>query len=183
MTADRTPVERAINRRRLELDMKWQDLRAAAGGMAAETLRRIRLNGTDGVDPRSVARLERALGWQYGSIASLEQGGQPAVLEEDTETWVERQAAAATEAARRQVGLGEDALYNIRRYLSDAGEVVWQQILEDVEAEAEDLTDEEARALTERALENARNQVAIHLRIERERIEQERRKAQSQPKK
>lgn len=69
-----------------------------------------------------------------------------------------------------------------RRHVLETGEEIIQLILEDVEAESDGLTEDEARRMTERALENARNQVAIHLKIERERIERERRK-QAQPKK
>lgn len=69
-----------------------------------------------------------------------------------------------------------------RRHVLETGEEIIQLILEDVEAESDGLTEEEAQRMTERALENARNQVAIHLKIERERIERERRK-QAQPKK
>lgn len=70
--SNRTPTERVMNRRRLELGMRWKDVLSAADDMAAETLRRVRMNGSDSVDQLSVARIERALKLEAGELSRLE---------------------------------------------------------------------------------------------------------------
>lgn len=77
----RSKVEEAIDQQRAALGMKWQDVREAAddGGrpMAIETLRRLRLYGTDAVDTLSVARVERALHLPQGTLRRFESGEIP----------------------------------------------------------------------------------------------------------
>lgn len=70
--SNRTPAERVMNRRRLELGMRWKDVLSAADNMAAETLRRVRMHGTDSVDQLSVARIERALKMDTGELSRME---------------------------------------------------------------------------------------------------------------
>jgi hypothetical protein len=70
--SNRTPAERVLNRRRLERNMRWKDVLDRADGMAAETLRRVRISGTGSVDQLSVARIEKALAFNPGELTELE---------------------------------------------------------------------------------------------------------------
>ncbi len=70
--SNRTPAERVIDRRRIKREMRWKDVLDAAGGMSAETLRRVRISGTGSVDRLTLARIERALGFEEGELAELE---------------------------------------------------------------------------------------------------------------
>lgn len=65
-----------MDRQRIQLGKKWRDITAAAG-VSPETLRKIRLHGTSGVEPLNIANVERALEMGVGSIRSIEEGGDP----------------------------------------------------------------------------------------------------------
>lgn len=82
--SNRTPFESVMNAHRLHLGMRWKDVLAAADGMAAETLRRVRLHGTDAVDDFSVARLDRALQLQPGGLREMEAQANSADASEET---------------------------------------------------------------------------------------------------
>ncbi|WP_206538930.1 hypothetical protein [Nocardiopsis lucentensis] len=71
--SNRTPLERAMNAHRIKKNLRWKDVLAAADDMAAETLRRVRLHGTDAVDDFTVARLERALQLPPGGLRKMEE--------------------------------------------------------------------------------------------------------------
>jgi hypothetical protein len=82
MSTDRTPLERAMNQRRLELGLQWTDILIAAGDgdrrLGPETLRRLRVQGTpDAISELRVSRIERALRWLPGSIARVADGLEP----------------------------------------------------------------------------------------------------------
>lgn len=69
-----------MNERRLELDLKWNEVQLRAGGMNRQTLSNIRKSGR-GSD-LNIRRVERAMRWRPGSIASIEAGGAPTKVED-----------------------------------------------------------------------------------------------------
>lgn len=79
--APRSAVEAALDQRRIDLRMTWQDI-ASQARISNETLRKIRIHGTTGVDPVNIAAVEDALRVERGSITSVERGGALAPLAE-----------------------------------------------------------------------------------------------------
>lgn len=75
-TSSRTRVEDHLDRRRVELGLTWRDLYKRAE-VSPETLRKIRLHGTQDVSPLKLGQVEDALGWGRGSIHTVETGGEP----------------------------------------------------------------------------------------------------------
>lgn len=75
----RTRVEEHLDARRLDLGLKWRDVIAHAR-ISPETLRKIRLQGTRGVDPVNVRAVENALRVESGSIRAAQEGGQLAPI-------------------------------------------------------------------------------------------------------
>jgi hypothetical protein len=62
--------------RRTDLDMTQADVHAA-GGPSTATLRLIEGGLQDRYQPAILARLERVLGWERGSIRAIRKGGEP----------------------------------------------------------------------------------------------------------
>lgn len=74
-------LDHAMNERRLDLDMKWNDL-AEAAGIKPESLRAIR-RGDHGPSDLTARRLDDALRWQRGSVKRiLDDAGEPTPLPE-----------------------------------------------------------------------------------------------------
>ncbi|MEV6035958.1 hypothetical protein AB0L65_32715 [Nonomuraea sp. NPDC052116] len=67
-----------MERRRIALHLRWDDV-AEAAGISAAFLRKIR-SGT-GARPLTMAKLEAALNWAPGSIDAILAGGEPADFE------------------------------------------------------------------------------------------------------
>ncbi|WP_189059652.1 hypothetical protein [Longimycelium tulufanense] len=81
---ERNPRERladAMERRRLELRMRWKDV-AAAGDIAYETLRAIRKGKGDEIRGLTKVAIETALRWAPGSVDVILSGGEPTPLEQ-----------------------------------------------------------------------------------------------------
>lgn len=68
----------AMNIRRLDLGMTWREV-AATAGISYETLRAVRKGDSTG-GQLTLSSIERALGWAPGSIAAIDDGGEPVVL-------------------------------------------------------------------------------------------------------
>ncbi|GGM64347.1 hypothetical protein GCM10012275_38660 [Longimycelium tulufanense] len=84
MLTERNPRERladAMERRRLELRMRWKDV-AAAGDIAYETLRAIRKGKGDEIRGLTKVAIETALRWAPGSVDVILSGGEPTPLEQ-----------------------------------------------------------------------------------------------------
>ena len=71
-----SPVEQALNQQRLRLRLSWREV-ARRAQISPETLRKIRAQGTVGVNPVNVASLEQALELPQGAIASIQDGHAP----------------------------------------------------------------------------------------------------------
>lgn len=71
-----SPVEQAIDQQRLRLRLSWREV-ARRAQISPETLRKIRAQGTVGVNPVNVAALEQALELPQGAIASIQDGHAP----------------------------------------------------------------------------------------------------------
>lgn len=71
-----SPVEQAIDQQRLRLRLSWREV-ARRAQISPETLRKIRAQGTVGVNPVNVASLEQALELPQGAIASIQDGHAP----------------------------------------------------------------------------------------------------------
>jgi hypothetical protein len=65
-----------VRERRTELDLTQADVQAA-GGPSTATQRLIEGALNDTYQPVILARLERALGWERGSVRAIRQGGEP----------------------------------------------------------------------------------------------------------
>ena len=70
--SNRTPLERAMNERRLQIKKQWKEVTRDAGGLSPETLRRVRLHGTDAVDDLTIAKLEVGLQLPRGGLREME---------------------------------------------------------------------------------------------------------------
>jgi hypothetical protein len=62
--------------RRLELDMTQADVHAA-GGPSTAVIRQVEGALSDSYTPVILSRLERALGWERGSVRAIRAGGEP----------------------------------------------------------------------------------------------------------
>jgi len=73
-----------MNGRRLDLGLRWEDV-AKAASISDAALRAMR---RDGSVPRELTQrgIERALGWEPGSVARVIGGGEPAVARAAAET-------------------------------------------------------------------------------------------------
>lgn len=69
-----TRIENALDARRLELGMTWRAIWQRAG-ISVETLRQLRMG--EPVNALTDARVEAALAWAPGSIATIREGGTP----------------------------------------------------------------------------------------------------------
>lgn len=157
-------VGTALDRRRLELGWRWRDI-ADRAGVSPETLRRLRQRGlAAGTDALTITRIERAVGWQQGSIQAIEQGGEPIM------DWPSRDADAALHAAGARSAYLAAAE---RMYLGDGYGEIWMQVIQEVEPELADATREldetEEEELLERVKQNIIRQTRLFLDMERER--------------
>lgn len=75
-----TPLDEHMNRRRLDLGMKWRDV-ASDGGISYEALRSARVGDAAPAD-LTKRGIERALKWQPGSVDAILAGGEPTPLNE-----------------------------------------------------------------------------------------------------
>lgn len=75
-----TPLDAAMNKRRVELGLEWDDL-AKHGEVSDSFLRGFR-KGRKGARDLTKAKLEDALKWQRGSIDAILAGGQPEPADE-----------------------------------------------------------------------------------------------------
>lgn len=75
-SAHASPVEQAIDQQRLRLRLSWREV-ARRAQISPETLRKIRAQGTVGVNPVNIAALEQALELPQGAIASIQDGHAP----------------------------------------------------------------------------------------------------------
>lgn len=75
-----TPLDAAMNRRRVELGLEWDDL-AKHGEVSDSFLRGFR-KGRKGARDLTKAKLEDALKWRRGSIDAILAGGQPEPADE-----------------------------------------------------------------------------------------------------
>ena len=82
MAKDYQRLNRALEARRVELDMRWGDL-AARARIAVQTLGAIRA-GRNAPSVLTARRLEDVLGWQHGSIDAILDGRDPEPLPEPT---------------------------------------------------------------------------------------------------
>lgn len=71
----RARLDDLMEQRRLELGLSWRDV-ALRAGVAYETVRAARA-GDGGISPLTASGLERALGWQAGSVKRILDGGDP----------------------------------------------------------------------------------------------------------
>lgn len=128
-----------MERRRLALHLKWDDV-AEAAGITAAFLRKIRA-GT-GARPLTMAKLEAALNWAPGSINAILAGREPTDLEsptashahgsdgelgrtpEDLEVTI-RELAQRLEPQRVRTILA-DLSRSERRYEDDAEQKLWE---------------------------------------------------------
>jgi len=81
-SAPRTRVEEHLNNRRLDLGLRWREVVLLAG-ISPTTMNKIRMQGTQGVDPVNVRAVENALRLERGSIRAVESGGELKALPED----------------------------------------------------------------------------------------------------
>jgi hypothetical protein len=72
-------LDQFMNERRLELRMRW-DAVASSAGIADVTVRAIR-RGDNQPSELTQRRIEDALRWEYGSIATILAGGEPTPVE------------------------------------------------------------------------------------------------------
>jgi transcriptional regulator with XRE-family HTH domain len=72
-------LDEALEERRVDLDLTWREL-ADAARMSEPALRAIR-RGTYAPSTRTRRRLERAIGWQQGSIDAVLAGGEPTTVD------------------------------------------------------------------------------------------------------
>jgi hypothetical protein len=75
-----TPLDEHMNRRRLDLGMKWRDV-ASNGGISYEAVRSARAGEGEPAD-LTKRGIERALKWQPGSVDAILAGGEPTPLDE-----------------------------------------------------------------------------------------------------
>ncbi|WP_199444487.1 hypothetical protein [Umezawaea beigongshangensis] len=75
-------LARAVVDRRTRLDLT-QEAVYAAGGPSTVTLRYIESSGRTRYQPLILARLERALGWEAGSVDRILRGGNPVLAQPD----------------------------------------------------------------------------------------------------
>lgn len=73
-------LDKAMNDRRLQLRMTWNDL-AKAAGISDVTLRAIR-RGDNQPSPLTRRRIEDALQWTHGSIEAVLADGEPTPIEQ-----------------------------------------------------------------------------------------------------
>lgn len=112
-----------MDERRLELDMKWEEV-AAAAGIKPPTLRAIR-NGTNHPSPLTMRGIDRALRWEPGSVDAVLAGGTPTVRERAPagpgyETAEAGPMAVPTDEELRATGLQPEtveALLDMRRHV------------------------------------------------------------------
>lgn len=75
MTSPHERLDRAMDGRRLDLGLSWQDV-AAAAKVSVATLRAIR-SGTNRPSPLTKRRVEEALRWEPGSVDAIYADRQP----------------------------------------------------------------------------------------------------------
>lgn len=98
-----TPLDKYMNRRRLDLGMKWRDV-AHDGGVSYEAVRSARTG--EGVPADLTKRgIERALKWKPGSVDAILNGGEPTPLAPQAEREVTITELAAQLAEERQARL------------------------------------------------------------------------------
>lgn len=74
-SAPRTRIEEHLNNRRLDLGLRWREV-ALLADISPTTMGKIRVQGTQGVDPVNVRAIENALRLEHGSIRAVEEGGE-----------------------------------------------------------------------------------------------------------
>lgn len=104
MPSPHEALDRAMDTRRLDLDLNWNDV-AAAARISVATLRAIR-SGANRPAPLTKRRLEAALRWSSGSIDALLAGGEPTPVE----------------SARNRQSAQDRELSEIRRLAEDLAE-------------------------------------------------------------
>lgn len=73
--SNRERLAQHMDERRVDLDLRWADV-ASAAGVTTETLRQAR-NGPGEIRPLTKRGIERALGWDRGSVSRVLAGGDP----------------------------------------------------------------------------------------------------------
>lgn len=114
-----------MNDRRLELDMKWDEV-AAAARIKPPTLRAIR-NGMNRPSDLTARGLDRALDWEPGSVEAILAGGEPTPMQPQLRVSQVRLTAPAppplpvpTDDELRASGLAPEtveALLDMRRHV------------------------------------------------------------------
>lgn len=79
MTSPHERLDAAMDERRLDLNMTWQDV-AQEASVSAAALRAMR-TGVNTPSPLTRRRLEDALRWQRGSIEAILEGGSPTPID------------------------------------------------------------------------------------------------------
>lgn len=77
-------LDKVMEDRRLDLDLEWNDV-AAAAQISPANLRSIRKGKTQ-PQPLTARRIERVFGWKAGSLEAVKAGGQPALENDAGET-------------------------------------------------------------------------------------------------
>lgn len=110
MTSPHERLDSAMEARRVELGLEWQEV-AATAKVSPATLRSVR-NGTTNPSALTKKRTEDALQWQRGSIDRILDGGAPTPLEDQQHT--ERPTVDQLEA---RVAAMEDEIAELRALL------------------------------------------------------------------
>lgn len=71
-----------MHERRLQLGLRWKDV-ASQADITEQTLRQIR-NGANEMRDLTRQGVERALGWQSGSVQAVMEGGEPELASSDS---------------------------------------------------------------------------------------------------
>jgi transcriptional regulator with XRE-family HTH domain len=133
------PLHAALNKRRLDLDLEWNDV-AEQLGISPESLRAIRA-GRSNPSERTAHRIDNWMRWQPGSTAAVLAGAQPIPLEPE-----EARRVAALEGLSTEEGLAY-----AERLMSDLEETLGAQLGDDLRTERD-----AASALYRRVLEEAK---------------------------
>lgn len=111
-------LARLMNERRLELDMKWDEV-AAAAGIKPPTLRAVR-NGTSKPSPLTARGIDRALSWTPGSTEAVLGGGEPTATVYGSATIRAAETPVPTDEELRATNLAPEtveALLDMRRHV------------------------------------------------------------------
>jgi len=111
-----------MDARRRALGMSWEEL-ALKAQVGRETLRRIREGGGG---PKAVRNVEASLGWRIGSVADIDDGGEPRVIDTD-------------DVLRRPVSSGgpESVIDRLREIWLQVGTITFWAAVQTLQAEAE----------------------------------------------